>query len=282
MSWALKSQPDLTDNQFRRWQQLLESRTGIYLGGHKSILQAGLLKRMRQLGCDCYDQYLQQVDSVERSSIIEWGELLNSLTVQETRFFRDPAAFITVQEYLEQQITQGNVEESLELWSVGCSSGEEAYSLAVTAAEAVRATSTDTFFGVTGTDISNSAIASAETAVYKQTQLQIIEPSLRYRYFRPIAKGQYQVVPAVQSRVCFSRSNISLVEQLPKMMMDVIYCQNMLIYFKQEGRTSVLNALFERLKPGGLLITGPGESQGWCHAGVRRIDNNRVEGYIKL
>jgi type IV pilus assembly protein PilK len=282
LSWALKPQPDLTDSQFKLWQQLLESRTGIYLGAHKSILQAGLLKRMRQLSCDCYDQYYCQVDSVERSSIIEWGELLNSLTVQETRFFRDPAAFVYVQEYLENKIKHGGAEESLELWSVGCATGEEAYSLAVTAAEAVRLTSVDTYFAVTGTDISNSAIATAGAAVYKQTQLQIIEPSLRYRYFRSIAKGKYQVVPAVQSRVCFSRSNISLVEQLPKMMMDVIYCQNMLIYFKQEGRASVLNALFERLKPGGLLVTGPGESQGWSHAGVRRIDNNRVEGYIKL
>ncbi|ROR98919.1 type IV pilus assembly protein PilK [Sinobacterium caligoides] len=280
MSWALRPQPELSDKQFRLWQELLEARTGIDLGGHKSILQVGLLKRMRQLGYENYGEYYHQVSAGGGDAAVEWGELLNSLTVQETRFYRDPSAFAYLGDYLQVRL-QVNDGEPLELWSVGCSTGEEAYSLAITAAEAVRTAAGERFFGVTGTDISSSAVARAEAGEYRQQQLLIIEAALRYRYFRNISAGSYQVVPALRSRVCFSRSNIAMINTLPNMLMDVIYCQNMLIYFKREGRISVLNALYKRLKPGGLLITGPGESQGWHHPGVRRISNSRIEGYIK-
>ncbi len=280
MNWRLQPAPLLSDKQYCLWQKILEERTAIYLGNHKSILQSGLLRRMRELNCDNYDDYYRRVTDDNCHATVEWEELLNSLTIQQTRFFRDPPAYAVLQDYLSQRL-KSSPAAPLELWSVGCATGEEAYSLAMTAAEVIRVSVSDHLFAVTATDISNNALTQAKLAEYKAAQLNTIDASLRYRYFRAISSKRYQVVPAIRSRMCFSRANIVKVEQLPEMLMDVIYCQNMLIYFKQSRRIAVLNALYKRLKPGGLLITAPSESQGWHRNGLKRIRNNHVEGYIK-
>ena len=235
---------------------------------------------MRELNCDDYDDYYRRVTADNCHAIVEWDELLNRLTIQQTRFFRDPPAYAVLQDYLSQQV-KSSPATPLELWSVGCATGEEAYSLAITAAEVIRVSASETLFAVTATDISNNAITKAKLAEYKLAQLNSIDARLRYRYFRAISSTCYQVVAAIRARMCFSRANIAQVEQLPEMLMDVIYCQNMLIYFKQSRRIDVLNALYKRLKPGGLLITGPSESQGWHRSGLKRIRNSYVEGYIK-
>lgn len=133
-----------------------------------------------------------------------------SVDGQETRFFRHSASFELLKAHLDQCLEQRAGDRPLTLWSVGCASGEETYSLAMTAAEAQAHSSVKVGFGVTGTDISLSALAKCRAAVYGARRLEQVEPALRERYFLSLPDDRFQVVLislhafALQGSMCWS------------------------------------------------------------------------------
>src|SRR3989338_10298620 len=135
--WALKPVVDMSPAEFRDWQRLLEARTGLVVNDQRqAFLQTNLSARMRELGVADYASYYRQVTDGPRGAV-EWSTLLDRLTVQETRFFRHRPSFQVLDHYLRERLQQG-VTQPWELWSVGCASGEEPYSLAISAAEVLR------------------------------------------------------------------------------------------------------------------------------------------------
>ena len=134
------------------------------------------------------------------------------------------------------------------LWSVGCSSGEEPYSLAISAAEVLRESAAPEHFGVTGTDISLSALGKAREGVYAARKLEQLDESLGARYFAAQDDGRFKVIPSLAARVCCARLNVLELAKAPMSGMDVIFCQNLLIYFRRWRRREILNRLAERLR----------------------------------
>lgn len=281
MPWTYKAPPAFSDEAFGRWQSLLEERTGISFSLHKSILQAGLYRRMQEIECEDYDEYFHKVQD-GAAGFLEWGELLNRITVQETRFFRDDSAFDYVHEYLLQRIP-GLVESkgSLEIWSAGCASGEEAYSLAMLAQECIELSGARMYYGVTGTDISNAALIAARSARYRERQLHTVNRALLDRYMNDAGNDTYEVVSTLKERVCFVQSNLVDADEMLGIHMDIIFCQNVLIYFRQSSKRQVLNNLVDHLKPGGILVVGQGEAMGWEHPDVSRVRSNQIDAYIR-
>lgn len=281
-TWTLRTLPDLTDAEYEKWQVLLEERTGISFERHRRILQSGLAQRLREIDCPDYEEYYRRVSN-GRGAAVEWSALLRTLTVKETRFQRDPDALDFVRRYLYNQLVkQHHRGSALELWSVACSTGEEAYSLAMLANECIESSGQDKFFGVTATDICLSSLAKARKGLYPNRRLETLDKRLQDRYFEPGDRNQSAVVSWLKQRVCFVQANLIDMENLPVKNMDVIYCQNVLIYFKRWRQRAVLDELVERLKPNGLLIVGMGEAVDWRNEKVERVKEDGVQAYIKV
>ena len=281
--WAYQTPPKLSDQQYLQWQSLLEKRTGIYFSKHRSIIQTGLAQRMRELGIQDYEYYFQQV-STGPDGMVEWARFVDKISVKETRFFREPNAISAVRNYLIDLLDKNNNPEKafpLDLWSVGCSTGEEAYSLAIIANEVIDYLSANCFLGVTGTDISQVALSTARQGRYSFRKLEDITLALKNKYFLKRADSDYEVVHKLRQRICFAQGNLLELDKLPKSAMDIIYCQNVLIYFRRERQAQVLNELVKHLKPGGLLVVGLGEAAGWRHPDMSPNAGSTVQTFVK-
>ncbi|WPC04869.1 protein-glutamate O-methyltransferase [Pseudomonas benzenivorans] len=278
--WALQPVTEISAAEFRDWQTLLEERTGVVITEQRrAFLQTNLSARMRELGVADYAAYYRQVTDGPRGAV-EWSTLLDRLTVQETRFFRHPASFEVLERHLHEQLQRG-LQRPWELWSVGCSSGEEPYSLAISAAQVLRDSEWPEHFGVTGTDISLNALSKAREGLYGARKLEQLEDDLRRRYFAAQADGRFKVIPSLAARVCCARLNVLELAKAPMSGMDVIFCQNLLIYFRRWRRREILNRLAERLAPGGLLVVGVGEVAGWQHPELIPVADERVLAFTR-
>ena len=277
-AWSLPTATSLSDTQFDAWLQLVEERTGIDFSQHRSILQTGLSARLRELGQSDADAYLEQVRALPQG-LPEWQLLLGHLTVKETSFFRQPAAYDLVRAYLRKR-SQGAIGTPVDLWSVGCATGEEAYSLAIAANESLAA-SGQPYFGVLATDICAQALAQARAAIYPQRRIANLSDSLKRRYFIAAEDDNWRVNDLLRSRVCFNQGNLLQIERMPALPMDVIFCQNVLVYFRRWRIKQVLDALATRLKPGGLLVVGPGEAPQWQHPELVRTQHEGVTAWLR-
>jgi type IV pilus assembly protein PilK len=278
--WALQPLADMSATEFRDWQVLLEERTGVVLNERRrAFLQTNLSARMRELGVMDYATYYRQVTDGPRGAV-EWSTLLDRLTVQETRFFRHRPSFEVLESYLRERLQQG-LTQPWELWSVGCASGEEPYSMAISAAEVLRESEHPDHFGVTGTDISLNALSKARDGQYGARRLEQLDADLGQRYFLAQDDGRFKVVPSLAARVCCARLNVLELAKAPMSDMDVIFCQNLLIYFRRWRRREILNRLAERLVPGGLLVVGVGEVAGWQHPDLIPVADERVLAFTR-
>lgn len=279
-SWALRRAPELPDADFERWRQLLETRAGMVLDDRqRSFLQIQLAARMRELAIADYDSYYQVV-CAGIGGRIEWVRLLDRLTIQATRFFRHPPSFALLETYVNEfaKTAEG---DSLTLWSLGCASGEEAFSMAISTAEVLTRQTRPLTFALTGTDISSEALRQARQGTYSLQRLAGVPPALRERYFRPRSDGNFEVVAGLMERLCFARLNVLELGQAPLQGLNVIFCQNLLIYFRRWLRRDLLNQLVQRLAPGGLLVLGVGEVSNWSHPQLIPVDHPEVLAFTR-
>lgn len=279
--WSLRRLPDMDEAQFSQWQTLLEHRTGITLSAERrSFLETNLGIRMREIGCNSYQAYYEKIVSGP-DAIQEWSTLVDRLTVQETRFFRDPDAFRLVADYVLTRPREQLRKRPLEAWSVGCSSGEEPYTLAMLLNECMSQLELQPLFGITGSDISKPAIDKARDGLFNPRKLMEMDEELKNRYFRPAERNTVEIVKSIRERVCFTRLNVLDLDQAPMHGMNIIFCQNLLIYFRRWRRREIVRRLAERLAPGGLLVLGQGELTDWQPPGLQRLPSEHVLAWIK-
>ena len=279
MIWSLQSSESLSDKQFDEWSKLLEERAGICLSDQQRVfLQTQVSMRMRELGHSDYNQYYNRVvDGV--TGMMEWSVLIDRLVVKETSFFRHKPSIDFVRNYLQDRINNQKLEGSFDIWSVGCSSGEEPYSLAMVLNDAFDLAQLDPYFGVVATDISRAALTIAKEGTYPQRKVELVEAPIKQRYFNQLDNGRYKITSEIRERVCFNQANVLNINDLPDMHLDVIFTQNMLVYFRKWLRHDIMNAFAERLKPGGILVCGLGEVVDWTHPNISRVAVDEVQAY---
>ncbi|MEH6548662.1 MAG: protein-glutamate O-methyltransferase CheR [Pseudomonadales bacterium] len=271
----------MTEAQTLCWLNLVEQRTGIWFGRQPKILVAGVLRRMRDLKCHDTDEYLGRLSDTA-SGRLEWSQLVNEITVKETRFFRDPGVYDSLRGYLQQRMPRVPRGHSLDMWSVGSATGEEAYSMMMLAREVAELSAPQCFYGITGTDISSSALTIARQGVYFRRSLSgLSEQRLRCHFSRDTKDDGYQVVEEIRERVCFIRSNMLEMDNLPTMKMDVIFCLNVLVYFREKHCHTVLDGLVERLKPGGILVFGQNEAVSWKNSFIQKLPNRHINAFLR-
>ena len=263
----------MEQEQFELWQALLDERTGMMLGQErKTFLETSLSIRMRELGIADYDVYYEQlVSGTTESKAMEWSVLVDRLTVQETSFFRHPGSFSLVDEYVRGFFAERGPGASLDVWSVGCSTGEEPYSLAMQIDNRIRESRIKAYFGITATDISLPTLSKARRGVYPARRVDRIGEKFRETYFNKLNDREYQVADSLRDRVCFARLNVLDLARAPMQDMDIIFCQNMLIYFRRWRKKQIVTRLAERLAVGGLLVLGPGEVTDFHHPDLERV-----------
>lgn len=279
--WRMRTLPGMDDAQFAQWVNLLESRTGMCLPvERKSFLLTSLAIRMREIGCADYPSYYHLLTATAAGAV-EWSVLVDRLTVHETRFFRHEPSLRLLRDKVLPRAGHITSPLALNVWSVGCASGEEAYTLAMIIDDYLAAQQVEYYLGVSGTDISLAALAAARRGVYTRRKLAGVPPAFIERYFTPLDREHYQVRPELRARVCFTQMNVAALPDVAMGGMDIIFCQNVLIYFNGARRVEILNAMARNLKPGGVLILGPGEIMHWRHPEMEPLRYDSSLAYRK-
>ena len=260
----------MDDAVFASWVDLLEARTGVVVAPQrKPFLVSAVRARMREVGYASFEQYFQHIRA-PGAGAVEWATLVDRLTVHETRFFRHQASFdVIARRWLPEHLAAGG--GNLHAWSVGCASGEEAWSLAMVLHHGLAQAGGKAHFGVTASDVSAAAVAAARTAVYRSERIEEIPPLYRGTYVEMRGENAFSPVTGLRKRVAFARVNLLEAAAAPLQRLNLVFCQNVLIYFSRERRRELLDGLAGLLEPDGLLLIGPGEVTAWNHPALARV-----------
>jgi two-component system CheB/CheR fusion protein len=234
----------------------IRERSGIDFSSYKPATILRRLKgRMTATGRHTLADYAAYLEAEPE----EYARLVSSMLIKVTEFFRDPKVW----DYLAETILPTIIDEAraesreLRLWSAGCATGEEAYSLAISVAEALRVGQGRLDVRVFATDIDRAAIAFARRGLYSSTALAGIPADIRDRYFVG-ADGGYEIGKRLRSMVVFGEHDLG--ERAPFPRIDLLLCRNVLIYFSQPMQRAALETFAYSLRPDGRLVLGPSET----------------------
>jgi chemotaxis protein methyltransferase CheR len=246
----------LNDRQFHQISRIVYEISGIDLhDGKQELVKARLLKRLRALRMRSFGSYMKYLENDRTGQ--ELTAMVDVLTTNKTNFYREPEHL----RYMCDTVIPAMGKANLTMWSAGCSSGEEPYSIAIALHEAIP--------GIKGrevrilaTDISDRMLARAKAAVYEEDAVRQIDPKLRQKYFTCVETRrprQYQVVPDVRNMIHFAKLN--LMEQWPMAgPFDIIYCRNVMIYFDKQTQEQLVKRFWSLLRNDGYLFVGHSES----------------------
>jgi chemotaxis protein methyltransferase CheR len=194
-----------------------------------------------------------------RASGIEYEALLERLLTQETSFFRYPAVYEALQRKILPEVQERKVWQTprtLRIWSAGCSTGEEPYSIAITVTDALKFAEAWEI-EIIATDISRRALRHAERGHYAKRSVQHLEPRHVDAHFESTKLG-YQVRPRTRKMVSFAQMNLAEAPYMGKL--DCIFCMNVLMYFSEQRRLAILRRFYDALEPGGFFVLGHAET----------------------
>lgn len=256
--------PRLKTREFRYLQNYFYQLTGIYLPDSKRELVEGrLARRMRFYGLKQYADYIGILQQHPQG--VEVQELINRLTTNETYFFREPAHFDWLKTYVQAYQKMSQTKSKLRIWSAACSTGEEAYSLAMLCAEHLK----PDLWQITATDISEDALQQAKSAVYAQARIRKLPAYYMHKYCLKGVRsqvGNLRIAPEIRRQVDIQYLNLMSSYPVHWGSFQVIFLRNVMIYFDLESKRQVIEKLVRHLTPQGYLILGHSESlQGIVH-----------------
>lgn len=279
---ALNAMPGMDDAEFARWAELLERRTGVVVPpARKPFLVTAVRGRMRETGHTRFDDYYRDLHKMPEGAI-EWTTLVDRLTVHETHFFRHQPSFDLIANEWLPRVAQSGSQSALHAWSVGCSTGEEAFTLAMVLDRHVSAIrDARIYFGVTATDVSQPALSVGRGALYARSRLNEIPAEYRERYVDELDADSFAIRESLRKRVGFAQFNLLDVARAPLKRLDLIFCQNVLIYFARDRRRELLDSLAGLLKPGGMLVLGAGEVISFAHPQLSRVPHRQALAFLR-
>jgi chemotaxis protein methyltransferase CheR len=248
--------PILVESHLDEIRTLIEQRSAILLDASRerffsTRIREYIEEKELQDGADL----LRSV----RASGIEYESLLERLLTQETSFFRYPAVYEALQRKILPEVQERKVWQSprtLRIWSAGCSTGEEPYSIAITVTDALKFAEAWEI-EIIATDISRRALRHAERGHYAKRSVQHLDPRHVDAHFESTKLG-YQVRPRTRKMVSFAQMNLAEAPYMGKL--DCIFCMNVLMYFSEERRLAILRRFYDSLEPGGFFVLGHAET----------------------
>lgn len=266
----------MSDGEFARLSSLIQSECGIALTPSKKVmLTVRLMKRLKALGLPSFSRYAEHVES-PAGRAVELRHMLDAVSTNKTDFFREPEHF----RYLVQVAAPTLVQESsrcrlqgIRVWSAGCASGEEAYTLAMVLSE-YREAMPGFRFSILATDISARALGDAVRGVYPDHSVERVPDRIRKKYLlkgNGRLSGFHRIVPELRRQVVFRRHNLAEREFSIGESMDAVFCRNVIIYLGRRVQENLFENFYRSMSPGGYLFIGHSETMDGYSDRFRRV-----------
>lgn len=244
----------LSPRLLREFVDLAREAAGIEMGEDKeSLVASRLQKRMRKLGLLEFEDYHALLTGPKGGEELEW--FINILTTNVTSFFRENEAFHALAERLRKGVAHGGWR--VRIWCAAASTGEEPYSLAIVAREALEGMTSD--IRILATDIDTTVLGKAARGVFDEERMAPVSRARRERWFRPHADGGWEVRPELRELVSFARLNLAQTPFPMRGPFHAIFCRNVMIYFGREVRQGILDEAGRLLDHDGMFAVGRSE-----------------------
>lgn len=254
-------QSTLSDSEFKKLSDFIQTNYGIKMPPAKKIvLQGRLQKRLKELQIPDFKSYVEYLFSNQ-----DHGEVIHMMDVvstNKTDFFREPIHFDFLRKSILPEFMAQHGRGQIKIWSAGCSSGEEPYTMAIVLEE-FKESHPGFDYAITATDISTAVLQHGANGVYKEEKIEIIPVNLKRKYFlksKDRTNPQVRLIKPIRNKVNFQRLNFMDNTYQINEVFDVIFCRNALIYFERENQECVINKLATKLKPNGYFFLGHSES----------------------
>jgi len=247
---------EVTERDLSEVRKLIEERTGILFDqSRERFFSTRVRDHVKEKG---FAGGAELLKAMLRANT-EYEAMLEKLLTQETSFFRYPAVYQALEKRIlpELQIKKfWNNPRTLRIWSAGCSTGEEPYSIAITLLDTLSLADAWNI-EILATDVGRQALKIAETGIYSPQRTQSVSEAQFANYFTKLNENQ-QIKPRVRKMITFAQMNLAQAVYMGRM--DLIFCMNVLIYFSEEKRNALIQRFYDTLEPGGYLLLGHSES----------------------
>ena len=247
----------ISDKDLQQIKESVLKNHGLDLSYFKpAFLARRIHVRMKMLNMRSSSEYVNFLNSKPN----EIGSLYDSLSINVTKFFRDKQVW----QFFMQKVIPNLLEvikpaDTIRIWSCGCASGEEPYSLAIMFNEALK--NTDHKFKILATDINLNSLREARTGVYTNDNLKNLDTRLITKYFKKIENDKYQIIEKIKNLVSFNLGDITT---FPATYLDVVFCRNLLIYYEKDAQDLIFKKFYTVLKQNRFLVLGMDETL-WGH-----------------
>jgi chemotaxis protein methyltransferase CheR len=243
------------DADFEQYRSLIYAESGItFTPANRSILESRLKERLREKKLDSVKDYFSTISSNKE----ELKSFLDAITTNLTRFFRNQAHFDALEKHvipeLINNIRKGGAGNTIKIWSAGCSTGEEPYTIAMLLNEVLPSSWK---FEVLASDLSLKCLMTAKEGFYADSRIDGIPPNYLTKYFDKV-DGGYHIKPDIQSKIRFDYHNLK--NDAGHRNLDIVFCRNVIIYFDEAAQTAVINRFWDAMASKSFLFIGHSES----------------------
>ena len=260
---TLRKDKGISDEEFVLLRDFIYQQFGIFIAeNRKYLIENRLTGRLKELNLKSYGDYYHYLrfDANRKNELIRLAEVV---TTNETSFFRNPPQLKVFQEKVLRKVLEDarkKGQKRLRIWSAGCSTGEEPYTLGIILHEELKSELSSWDIRITANDLSEAVLASAKKGLYSDYALRTTPPEMISKYFTKEG-NMFRIAPSVQQQVSFGQINLNDRLGLKRVeRSQIIFCRNVIIYFDDDMKKRVINSFYDNLLPGGFLLIGHSES----------------------
>ena len=253
----------VSDEEFRQLRDFIYTQCGIFIGeNRKYLVENRLAARIKELNLKSYSEYYNflRFDTNKRA---ELSKLFEVVTTNETSFYRNPPQLQIFQDVVLKDVIDDlrkRNQKKLRIWSAGCSTGEEPYTIAIIIHELLKQEVLGWDIKISANDLSEAVLASARRGIYSEYALRTTPKEIVAKYFVK-EDSNYKLDPKLKHLVSFGQINLNDKLQLARVERShIVFCRNVIIYFDDDMKRRVINAFYDNLLPGGALLIGHSES----------------------
>ena len=261
---TLRKDTGLTEEEFIQLRDFIYQQFGIFIAeNRKYLIENRLSGRLKELNLKSYGDYYHYL-RFDPNGKGELSKLAEVVTTNETSFYRNPPQLQIFQEKVLRKLLEDGRKKNrkqLRIWSAGCSTGEEPYTLAIIILEELKAEIAAWDIRITANDLSEAVLAAARRGLYSEYALRTTPPDIVARYFTKDSNGVFQISPQAKRLISFGPINLNDKFALKRVERShIIFCRNVIIYFDDDMKKRVISAFYDNLLPEGFLIIGHSES----------------------
>lgn len=247
----------MTDREFETLVQYMKSRYGIDLSKKRVLIESRLTQELHRRGFTHFQQYLDAVFKDTTGN--EVVTLLNKLTTNLSYFMRENEHFNYLYRHVLPYLEKTRTNHVFRIWSAGCSTGQEAYNIAMVIDEYFGPRKPQWDTSILATDISMRVLSKAQSGIYTADELKDLPSTWRLKYLKPLGDGTFQICDRLRREVIFRPGNLMEPFKFKKPF-DLIFCRNVMIYFDAETKARLIDKFYNWTAPGGFLFIGHSES----------------------